>query len=122
MQKGYTMSNNATPVAFKSASSYRAITAAALALGGEWPALRDAMQAARRAAGKATCDEEVLLGHLIATKRLLVSQGQVCKDIHGLPARAPGQKTSLADASASLASFLAPVGKTVAKVKVTGGN
>jgi hypothetical protein len=121
-QKEYTMTTQATPVAFKSASSYRALTAAALTIGGEWSALRNAIDNARKAAGKAVCDEETLLGHLIATRRLLVSQGQVCKDISGLPARAPGQKTSLADAGASLAAFLAPAGKALGKVKVTGGN
>ena len=110
------------PVGFKSASSYRALTAAALTIGGEWNALKSAIQAARKAAGKEACDEETLVNHLIATKRLLISQGQAVKEITGLPARAPGSKTSLEQAGASLAQFLAPVGKTISKVRVGGAN
>lgn len=111
-----------TPVGFKSASSYRALTAAALTIGGEWSALKTAINNARKAAGKEACDDETLLNHLIATRRLLISQGQPVKDISGLPVRAPGQKTSLEQAGASLAQFLAPVGKTISKVKVGGAN
>jgi len=108
----------AQPVGFKSASSYRALTAAALTIGGDWAALKSAINAARKAAGKEVCDDDALLSHLIATKRLLISQGETPKEITGLPLRAPGQRTSLAAAGAALASFMVPAGKAIAKVKV----
>jgi hypothetical protein len=120
MQKGYNMETitKAQPVGFKSASSYRALTAAALTIGGDWTALKSAIQAARKAAGKEACDDDALLNHLIATRRLLVSQGEVPKEITGLPLRAPGQKTSLAAAGAALASFMVPASKAIGKAKV----
>jgi hypothetical protein len=83
---------------FKSATSYRALSASALMQGGQFSDIAQRIADIRKANGQDVVSEEALASHIIATRRWLLTNGveeATLRPIEGMPARAMGAKISL---------------------------
>ncbi len=94
-------------ITFKSATSYRALSASALMQGGQFTDIAAKIAAIRKANGQDVVNDEALAGHIVATRRWLLSNGveeSSLKPIDGMPARTAGAKISLEQVGNLLAS------------------
>lgn len=83
---------------FKSATSYRALSASACLQGGQFVDIAQRIAQIRKANGQDVVSDEALASHIVATRRWLLSNGvdeASLKTIDGLPARTAGAKISL---------------------------
>ena len=85
-------------ITFKSATSYRALSASALMQGGQFSDIAAKIAAIRKANGQDVVSDDALASHIVATRRWLLINGideASLKPIDGMPARAAGAKISL---------------------------
>ena len=83
---------------FKSATSYRALSASACMQGGQFADIAAKIAAIRKANGQDVVSDEALANHIVATRRWLLTNGieeSSLKPIDGMPARTVGARISL---------------------------
>jgi hypothetical protein len=105
--KKYAKEHPVSNITFKSATSYRALSASALMQGGQFQDIAARIAAIRKANGQEVVSDEALASHIVATRRWLLSNGigeETLKTIEGMPARTAGAKISLEQVGSLLSS------------------